>query len=371
MRVCVICELNSIHSQRWIRFFTNRGHEVHVIAPYPPYPIKIEGATLYWLKRKLGVKGINKVINYLRLIIRSYLHIKTIRPDLLNVLFLTDYGFFGALSRFHPFVTIPWGSDVLRHPFQKKFWHFINSYALKKSDLVICNSKPMYQTLVKKIGVPENKIMNIIWSGVDFNLFHYEDTVVMKKRLGLENKIVLFSSRYFEAIYNIDCIILMFAEFKREIPNSQLMIAGEGSLKKSLINLCEKLNFESEVTFLGKIPSSKYRNYLNVSDLYLTVPASDSCASSLLEAFACKRIIVASDIEANRAWIKNGENGWLVNPKDPKLFSQTCVRAINKPISRSAIEKNFEIVKNKADHYSNMMMIEKKFYQITTTKKND
>ena len=128
MRICFLCESHSIHSQRWIDFFVKQGHESHVITPCPPTPIVIQGTRAYPLKRRLGLKGIHKYIDYLFQIIQVRSYIKDIKPDLFNVLFLTDYGFYGALTRFHPYVITPWGSDILRHPFQKKFGHSVINF---------------------------------------------------------------------------------------------------------------------------------------------------------------------------------------------------------------------------------------------------
>jgi len=356
-----------IHSKKWVRFFIEQGHDVHVLTPNPPPPVPIEGATLYSLKRQLGKKSLPKLCNYLSLVKQSYTYIRSIKPDILNVLFLTDYGFWGALSGFHPFVITPWGSDVLRHPFQKRFWYYINFYALKKCDLIISNSKPMHAVLVNKMKVPEDKISDIILTGVDFGEFYSEKHTGLKQKLGIEEEIIIFSNRNLESIYNIDCIIHMFALFRKTKPNSQLIIAGDGSQRDVLKDLSNRLNLGSSIAFEGKISANAIRDYLNLSDLFVTVPQSDSCATSLMEAFACKSTLVASDIDGNKAWINNGVNGWLINPKDYKRFSQICLKALNEPIADENIEANFRRVQNVADQHVNMHKIEMEYYKLANS----
>jgi glycosyltransferase involved in cell wall biosynthesis len=364
MRLCFICNSNSIHSQRWIRYFARRGHEVHVITISPPRPLEIEGVILHPIQRRVKAKGISKIFNYIKVTFQTYIHIKSIKPDILNVLFLTDYGFYGALSRFHPYVVTPWGSDILRHPFQKKFWLFSNKFSLKSSDLILCNSFPMHQVLVEKLEVSEKKIIDITWNGVDRTIFNSHNCDSLREKLKLKNKVVLFSNRNLESLYNIECILRMFADFNRQVRESALLIAGDGTQREVLLKLCELLKLKESVIFLGRISPYLMSDYFNIADIYITVPQSDSCSGSLLEAFACEKTVIASDIPANKVWIENSRNGWLVKPENKEKFTNTCLNAIKHPLQDKEIKNNLRVIKNQADYNTNMLRVEKEFSRL-------
>ena len=335
-----------------------QGHESHVITPCPPTPTVIQGTRIYPLKRRLGLAGPRKYLNYLSQITQVRSYIRAIKPDLLNVLFLTDYGFYGAMACFHPFVITPWGTDVLRHPSQKKFWLLSNTYSLHKSDLIFCNSRPMHQALVDKLKVSEKKIKDITWNGVDRAIFNTLNANNLRQNLKLNGKRVLFSNRNLEPLYNIDRILEMFAVFRKKVNESVLMIAGDGSQRDKLARLCEKLKLGSAVVFLGRISPKMMNDYFNLADIYITVPQSDSCSGSLLEAFACEKTVVASDIPANTAWIENRRNGWLVNPENKAKFADVCLNAINQPLPKTEIKNNLEIIEKQADYATNMHRVE-------------
>ena len=36
LRLCVLGDLESIHTRRWLEPFVERGHEVHAVSYYPP-----------------------------------------------------------------------------------------------------------------------------------------------------------------------------------------------------------------------------------------------------------------------------------------------------------------------------------------------
>ena len=156
----------------------------------------------------------------------------------------------------------------------------------------------------------------------------------------------------------------MFAKLKKKIPDSVLIIAGEGSQRQKLVYQCRSLNLDSSVIFLGKISPEQMNEYLNIADIFITIPDSDSCPSSMLEAFACKKGVIASDIPANRSWIINGENGWLINPRSKEQFLEACYDVLRHPIKKKSLNRNYELVKKKAAYFQNMINIENEYLRL-------
>ena len=222
----------------------------------------------------------------------------------------------------------------------------------------------MHQVLVEKLSVSEKKIIDITWNGIDLTVFHPCDCDNLREELGLQNKVILFSNRSLEPLYNIGCILKMFADFKKQVPESILLVAGDGSQKDQLINLAETLEVSSAVWFLGHLSPQRMNEHLNLADLFITIPQSDSCSGSLLEAFACQKTVIASDISANRAWIENGRNGWLVNPENVKAFTDVCLNAVRHPLDTEEFQNNLETIKAQADYYKNMMSVENQFFNL-------
>ena len=81
----------------------------------------------------------------------------------------------------------------------------------------------------------------------------------MREKLGLGKKVILFSNRKLEPLYNVDRIISMFAQFKNVISDSVLIIAGDGSQKNTLVNLAERLNLEQSIIFSQKKKKGLWR----------------------------------------------------------------------------------------------------------------
>ena len=85
MRICYIADAGSIHTQRWVRHFAEKGHEVHLISPTPFGDSNIEGVKLYVLKKvRPQIRIISYVINLLIYIIQIKRLQKRVKPDILH-----------------------------------------------------------------------------------------------------------------------------------------------------------------------------------------------------------------------------------------------------------------------------------------------
>jgi glycosyltransferase involved in cell wall biosynthesis len=62
--------------------------------------------------------------------------------------------------------------------------------------------------------------------------------------------------------------------------------------------------------------------------------------TSMLEAMALKCPILATPIGGILEVIKNGVNGILVSPGDPKILSETIIKLMNNPSLRDELAKN-------------------------------
>ena len=51
MKLCFLAGTDSIHSQRWISYFADKGHEIYWISLTPESGTDIKNVKLYWLKK--------------------------------------------------------------------------------------------------------------------------------------------------------------------------------------------------------------------------------------------------------------------------------------------------------------------------------
>ncbi len=111
MKICFLAGANSIHSKKWIEYFSERGNDVHWISLTPSIFEELKNIKFYLLKN-FKIKPFNILFNILS--VRRL--IKKIKPDILHAHYVGVNGVLGLLSGFSPFILTVWGSDILLAP---------------------------------------------------------------------------------------------------------------------------------------------------------------------------------------------------------------------------------------------------------------
>jgi glycosyltransferase involved in cell wall biosynthesis len=338
LRICYLANGQSVHAQKWVRFFAERGYDVY-LATFSE-PSQIEGVKV----RKL--RYFSKVAYPLR-IFAVKKAVKEIDPDILHAHYVSHYGVYGALSGFKPFVVTVWGSDVFIDPKKSMAKKYFVKYALKKADLITTDSVSSMKTIVD-FGVDEEKVKLIV-HGVDLKLFHpVENSEEFKKELCIpQNYEVVISTRSLEPVYDVGTIVKATPHVIDECPNTFFLIVGEGTLRHHLEELACKLGVAENVRFVGSVSNMEIPKFLGVSDIYVSASLSDARSVSLLEAMAYGLPVVVTDLEGNRECVKEGVNGFLFPKGDFKALAEKIIYLLRDEdtrrrfgvISRKYVEK--------------------------------
>jgi L-malate glycosyltransferase len=103
-----------------------------------------------------------------------------------------------------------------------------------------------------------------------------------------------------------------FARAAQQIPELRLLLLGGGSQAGKLRQiLAHHGNLDERVYFGGHITQDDLPHFYQAADLYLSASHSDGSSVSLMEALACGRPALVSDIPGNKEWISPDVQGWL------------------------------------------------------------
>ena len=341
-----------IHTERWLRFFVEKGYEVHLLTVQPgPIP----GVTVHDIRSGFGPKPLRYLLSLGR--VKSLL--KSIRPDLLHTHFLTGYGYWGHFSGWHPHMLTVWGDDVYVTPFETKLKHWLARRALAGADYVTGDSADIIQACVA-LGARPDRAEVVQW-GVDFRQFHPDAAAPVRDRLGIPTgaPVVLSTRSFTQAYYNIDTIIDSIPLVQRAFPDVVYIIAGNEGSDEAIRARARERGVEAACRFVGRIPHADLPAFLTSSHVYLTVPSVDATAVSLLEAMATGTAVVCSDLPSATEWIKDGESGRVVQPRDIEGLARVTAELLADPAQRRRLgERAVELVRAGADHDRNMARVE-------------
>jgi D-inositol-3-phosphate glycosyltransferase len=112
----------------------------------------------------------------------------------------------------------------------------------------------------------------------------------------------------------------------------ELTIAGTGPLDATLRESAADL---PHVRFIGAVPRNALGALYREHDLFVTATLNEAFALVVLEALACGLPVVGTNIDALRAVIREGGNGLLVPPGNPRALAEAIERiARDAPLRR-------------------------------------
>lgn len=351
MKICFISS-KSIHTRRWIEFFTEKGHEIHLITNKDDEYRDIKVYKInprYWILSPI-IKA---------LIVKNI--IQNVNPDIVHSHQVIPFGLYGSLARFHPHIVSAWGSDILINPKSKLYkyiYKYMIMYILNNADLITCdglNSKEAIEKMNCDLNV------KVIYHGVNTKLFNpnvKDDSV--KETPHIENLNTVISIRNLNPIYDIATLIKSIPHIIEQVPNTKFIIIGTGSEENNLKALVNKLKVDDCVSFIGTIEHSDLPQYLSSADVYVSTSLSDGgIAVSTLEAMSCGLAPVVTDVGDNKLWIQNEINGYVIPIKNPELLADKIVYLLkNRSLRKKFGGINRKLVKEKADYHKEMDKME-------------
>jgi glycosyltransferase involved in cell wall biosynthesis len=316
MKLCFLAAGNSVHSHRWIRFFAEKGHEIHWISLTPLEFPELRG--VHFHDRSARTKWISLAKAALR--IRGI--VRDIAPDIVHAHYAGSYGLLGAMSGFQPFVISAWGSDILfagKAPLRGR----LVRWALGKARLITCDAHHMIEAM-RGLGTDVRKIRMICF-GVEVDRFApgAKDPGILE-RWGVQAspERIVISLRNLEPVYDIGTLLEAAPLVLREFPAARFVIAGAGSCERSLKDQADRLGIAGSLRFLGRYAHAELPLMLRSADVYVSTSLSDAgIAASTAEAMACAVPVVVSDTGENNKWIEDGRSGCLFGARDPKALA--------------------------------------------------
>jgi glycosyltransferase involved in cell wall biosynthesis len=115
----------------------------------------------------------------------------------------------------------------------------------------------------------------------------------------------------------------------RRVPDARFVIAGEGELRPSLERQIKEHHLEKHVLLAGFRPDvlSLHKAF----DVFAMSSVSEGLGTSLLDAMACGRPIVATTAGGIPEVVVDGQTGLLVPPRDHQAMADAIVRLLSDP----------------------------------------
>jgi len=369
MRICLLCDAQSIHFKRWAGHLRARGHTVKIYSQKHQEIQGVQVSSMSLPRAPLPLfHSVKKLFKALYRILRGRRlrkELRSYRPQVVHAHFLTDSGWISSWTGFHPLIITAHGSDVLIHPKHSRIDSFIARFCVHRADIVTVVARHM-RPRIRRLGCPASKLCYLP-NFVDTDLFNISHRPHRDYRKRLLEPVIV-SARSLKPIYHVDLLIEAIPSVLRDIPDARFIIIGEGSERSKLIDQAEQLNIQHRVEFLPQQSHERISEIFQNADIYVSTSRSDGLCVSLLEAMASGLYPIVTDIPGSRELIAGGINGSLISPDDEAALSETIVDIVRRPQQLpKVIRTNFDLIRTRYEEKKIMLEVESLYRQAAET----
>ena len=220
-------------------------------------------------------------------------------------------------------------------------------------DKYVTVSKSLENKLVMILPAASRKVVTIP-NGVDLLKFvpQTKDAAEsIKSGLGLPaTSLVIGHVGRLEPVKNHQMLLNAFASLCREFENLHCVLIGDGILRSSLENLVKQLGVSDRVHFIGRVENP--HQLMPIFDVFVSTSLNEGMSNVILEAMACGKPIVATDVGDNGKLVEASGNGFLVQVEDSTLLESSIKllltdKDLNQRFgvrSRNLVEEKFGIM---------------------------
>jgi glycosyltransferase involved in cell wall biosynthesis len=213
----------------------------------------------------------------------------------------------------------------------------IENCSLRAADQYIVVTAKLKNVLQQDFKIHTNKIF-IIENGANTDLFKPIDKSSATKALNIDKHNTYLC--YVGMLYpwqGIDRLISAMPFVIGQFPEVRLLIVGDGQMKTNLLDQAKKLNIESKILFVGKVPYDTVPYYVNAGEICLCPTATEqrnirtgASPLKMCEYLACGKPVIASRA-SGLEFIEENNCGYLVNTESAQEFADKIIELLRDP----------------------------------------
>ena len=262
--------------------------------------------------------------------------IRGFKPDVvfLQTLMYPSYiSFF--LPKSIPVVITFWNGDLTWwakwNGIERWFKKRITAYGLYRASAITVNSRAASDACMG-YGAYSNKVHIIRYPGVDLKRFFPVQKETAREKLGITARKLVLCPRGIGGYLNSDIIISAASTVVKEHPDVFFLVVvkvWDGEEMKRHREVAQELGVADNIIWKANIPWEDMPGYYCASDVMVSISSNDSLPNSMLEAMACGVPVIMGDIPQIRDWVTDGENGFLVPPRDAAALSNRILEVVD------------------------------------------
>jgi L-malate glycosyltransferase len=210
----------------------------------------------------------------------------------------------------------------------------LSRWKYRQVDCFICASDAIRKMLVAD-GIPQERTVTV-HEGIDVGRVGAAPPAMLHQEFWLPHEAPIVGNvaalvPHKGQRYLIDAAALVV----RQVPDARFVIAGDGELRLQLEKQVKDHRLEKHVFLAGFRPDvlSLHKAF----DIFVMSSVTEGLGTSLLDAMACGKPIVATTAGGIPEVVEHGVSGFLVPPRDPERLAQALVTLLKDAEKRQAL----------------------------------
>jgi glycosyltransferase involved in cell wall biosynthesis len=236
---------------------------------------------------------------------------------------------------------------------------FLDRLTIRWVNRVVLVTEQLRSRVISREGVRDEQIV-VIPNGInpEFITKHVENCNAARERIraefgvSLDTNVIVTVGRLSPEKGHLD-LFHAFVQVLAELPDTALMVVGDGQLYWQLNAAVLRLGLSKKVFFLGQ--RTDVGSVLCASDVFVQSSLFEGMPIAVMEAMAAGKPVVATEVDGTLELMKHNVTGWLVPPGRPDQLADYLIHALDNPDESYRVGKAAtEIV---AQHYTVSKMI--------------
>jgi len=311
--------------------------------------------------------------------LRLYRAMARVAPDVLH----THHNLSGSLGRlFAKRLGVPVVIDT-EHSSQSRNHRYtygaewVNRWALRWADAIVCNSRATQKALLGKVrGQKQRGKVLVIYNGVDIHKVDTKREEDLPADLlwldgVLENNFTICNVAGLRRVKDQRTLILAMKILRDESQGGVLIFVGEGKLKKRLSLEVAQLGLEKNVVFTGMIQREDVYKILQRCNVFVMSSLWEGFCVAVAEAMAARVPVIVTKVGGLPELVGNA--GVCVPSSDPNAIAKAIMTLMHNSdkarelgeVGRRRVEESFSLNKT-VEEYERLYvdLLEEKGYEV-------
>jgi len=208
---------------------------------------------------------------------------------------------------------------------EKSYYKVMAKNLLHSASHIIAVSNEIKDLLIREYGIL-TKSISVIPNGYDDELVKQIQTDIADQAIGKNITLVFVGG--LRSVKDPLTLIDAFMMLSEHQKNVQLHIVGDGDLRLIIERKIKFYGLQDRITLHGYLLHGNVLRILSSSDIFVLTSVEEGLPTSLIEAMALGKAVIATNVGGIPEVVKDGMNGILVSPKSPKSVSEALEKLL-------------------------------------------